>query len=130
MLQISNDNILTMTRGDAEKFALHIFYGIYDKLTNIPYVPNRFDKVFFAIMEPNQSFEHAIVRKVYDASEAIDIKNGKLWIELDGVDTEFLMPGDYYYCVKLLKKNAWKKTEDYEGRPETIIQKTKLTIVD
>lgn len=128
MLDISNNNIITMTRGDYVKIPLKLFYSAHDKLTNINYYINKHDKIYFAIMEHNQSFEDAIVKKVFSASDVRD--DGSILVELEGIETEYLTPGEYFYQVKMLRKIVWKETEDNEGRPETIIGKTKFIIID
>lgn len=136
MIQISNNNQIIMTRGDSDIIPVHLYYGMErDYLTNNTYYINKNDKVFFAIMEPNQHFEDAIVKKVYlikdCGSKTYDKQSGTLYVRLDSSDTEWLVPGDYYYQVKLLKKKAFDENQpDNEGRPDTVIQKTKFIIVD
>lgn len=136
MLQISNNNQIIMTRGDSDIIPVHLYYGKErDYLTNNTYYVNKNDKVFFAIMEPNQHFEDAIVKKAYLIKDldgrTYDKQSGTLYVRLDSSDTEWLMPGDYYYQVKLLKKDPFNENQpDYEGRPDTVIQKTKFIIVD
>lgn len=114
---------------------LHIFYGKKDNLTNNTYYPNENDKVFFALMEPNQRFEDAILKKAFVLKDLDDNtynrSTGVLRVPMYSQDTELLEPGDYYYQVKLLKKDAFDDDQlDENSRPETIIQKTKFTIVD
>lgn len=136
MIQISNNNQIMITRGDSDTIPVHLYYGKErDYLTNNTYYVNRNDKVFFAIMEPNQRFEDAIVKKVYcikDCDElTYDKTSGTLYVRIDSADTEWLAPGDYYYQVKLLKKDPFNDDQpDREGRPDTVIQKTKFVIVD
>jgi len=128
MLQVSTNNIITMTRGDSVTIPLELFYNTEERLYNNPYYINVYDKVFFAIMEPNQPFEDAIVKKIYTYSDLQS--DGTINIELISADTEFLHPGDYYYTVKILKKSAEEETEDSTGSVETVIQKTRFTLVD
>lgn len=57
------------------------------------------DRVYFALMEPNQPFEQAVVKKVY-TSENLN-ENGDVVIELNPEDTVCLVPNnDYYYQIK------------------------------
>lgn len=134
MIDISNNNIITMSRGDNEKIALHLFHGTNDRLTNYSYFPNKNDKVFFGLMEPNQPWEKAILRQVYTVPEIEELnknfrKDGKMIIKLRSVDTEFLLPGTYYYMIKLLKKDPMRETPDEEGWVETVIEKTRFVLV-
>lgn len=82
-----------ITRGDSDIIPVHLYYGKErDYLTNNTYYVNRNDKVFFAIMEPNQRFEDAIVKKVYrikDCDElTYDKTSGTLYVRIDSADTE------------------------------------------
>lgn len=138
MLDINNNNIITLTRGDTHKLQLYIFNRVIDGLLPVNYFPQRNDKIFFAIMEPNQRFEDAIVKKVYTVTgiEQKDkmflTKDGALIVKLDSKDTEFLQEGDYYYTIKLLRKSAFLDSEgmsDREGSVTTIVEKTKLYII-
>lgn len=128
MLQVSTNNIITMTRGDDVTIPLDLFYNTLERLYNNPYYINVYDKVFFAVMEPNQRFEEAILKKVYTYEDLNS--DGTIDVVLRSVDTEFLLPGDYYYTVKILKKPVEKEVADSEGQVETIIQKTRFTLVD
>ena len=93
MLQISNNNQIIMVRGDSDIIPVHLYYGKErDYLTNNTYYVNKNDKVFFAIMEPNQRFEDAIVKKVYPIKDldnrTYDKQSGILYVRLDSSDTE------------------------------------------
>lgn len=134
MLDISNNNIITMSRGDDNILPLHLFYGTNDRLTNYSYFPNRHDKIFFAIMEPNQPWEKAIFKKAYTMPEIYNLnpsfdKDGIIKIKLKSTDTEFLQPDTYYYMVKLLKKDPFDDTDDREGKVETVVEKTRFVII-
>lgn len=135
MMQISNNGIITTIRGDYEIIPLHIFTNGEKSLTNNSYIPQANDKVFFAITEPNQRFEDAILKKVYCIkdldSTTYNKSTGEFNIILDSADTEWLVPGDYYYQVKILKKDVFDDTQaDGEGKPITVIPKTKFVIYD
>ena len=66
----------------------------------VRYVLNSSDTVYFAIMEPNKSFEDAILKKVFTVENEMT-DQGDIWIKLDPIDTEHLLPGKYFYTVKL-----------------------------
>lgn len=133
MIKIGTNQKILFTRGDADVLSLRLVYE--DSLNNIAYFPQRNDKIFFAIMEPNQSFEDAIVKKSYIIKDLDDKEYdsglGILHIRLESYETEFLTPGRYYYQVKLLKKDIFDDTqEDGMGSVETVIPKTSFDIAD
>ncbi len=78
------------------------------------------DEIYLGIMEPHQPFKFALVRKKL----AID-QCGKIIIELKPEDTEYIMPGLYYYEVKLLRKG-----ENDSSDVITLQSKTKLYILE
>lgn len=127
MLDISNKNIITMTRGDNETIPLKLFTDNYKK--KYIFFPNRNDKIFFALMEPNQTFETAILKKIFGYDD-VDQENGVINIKLDSIDTEFLASGDYYYTIKILRKDSWEEESDDQGTVETLVERTKFIIVD
>lgn len=98
MLDISNNGIIRLTRGDSMKVPLFINNGT--DMAPIRYYLNSSDTIYFAIMEPNRPFEDAIIKKVFTTEDEMT-DQGDLWIKLDPTDTEHLLPGKYFYTVKL-----------------------------
>lgn len=86
-------------RGDTLSTPIHIYSG--DKFNKEPYELKDNEKLYFGILEPHQAFEDAIVRKVYDSTSKKD-DDGNVLLELGVEDTEYLMPGQYYYMAKLV----------------------------
>ena len=117
MFDISPNGIVIVNRGDT--FSIDVFVNIGTLLFPIQYVLNEDDKVYFALMEPNQPFEHALIRKVF-TKDNLDEGNNVV-MDFKPEDTEFLLPGLYYYQVKLVRST---------GEVDTIIQKTKFIIND
>ena len=128
MLDVSKNNIITITRGDTHDIPLHIFLS-NSILKDYSFFPNRYDKIFFAVMEPNQKFEDALIKKIYYYND-VDKETGKIDIKMESTDTQYLTPGTYYYCVKLLRKSPWEVTDDTSGTVETVVDKTKFILVD
>ena len=128
MLDISNNNIITMTRGDTQTIPLYIFTD-NSKLTHYAFFPNINDKIFFAITEANQKFEDAIVKKIYYYND-VDKATGRIDVKMESYDTQYLVPGTYYYTVKLLRKSPWEDEDDDRGTVETVLDKTKFVLVD
>lgn len=133
MFNISNNQIITITRGDTASFTITINLGtelcpiIYDLLEN--------DKVYFGIMEPNCPFEHAIVKKVFGSDDfvRVDPETGEeahyLQVTFKSEDTEFLLPGNYYYMIKLFRPANPLDIKDVD-KIDTIVTKHKFVILD
>ena len=126
MLDVSKNGIITLSRGDS--FYLNIFVNLGTELNPIPYRLKEGDKLYFALMQPHQPFENALIRKeatIADMDEQTDLVKFSFTSEM----TEFLMPGNYYYMVKLLRANNGESGEENES-VDTIISKTKFIIID
>jgi len=117
MFDISANGIITISRGDS--FTLNVAIDIGEPLNSLLYELGNDDKVYFGLMEPNQPFEHALVRKMYTKED----QTSDLDVVMNFVpeDTEFLMPGKYYYMVKLVRS---------DNSVDTIVSKTKFIIID
>ena len=92
------NGIITLTRGDTLTTPIRINVGtklnpVYKKLGEL-------DTLYFALMEPNQAFEDAVVKKVYNHNSETD-EEGNVLLKLKSSDTEKLLVGKYYYTVKL-----------------------------
>ena len=117
MFSISDNNIITLNRGDS--FSLDIFVNVGSPWNPIQYTLGEGDNVYFALCEPNQPFEFALVRKVFTKDDLTD--EGMVHMDFSGEMTEYLLPGVYYYTIKL---------QTYDGSVSTIIPKTKFWIID
>lgn len=116
MYSINND-IITISRGDSFTFETLINLGnpIYPDY----YTLQEGDIVYFGIMEPNQPFEWAIVRKTFTSE---DQEGSVLICSFNPEDSEFLLPGRYYYSLKLYKASDESVT--------TFIPNKKFIIMD
>lgn len=120
MFDIDNNGIITLTRGDTAQTYLFLNQGT-------EFSPVRFslgdeDKIYFGIIEPNYTFETAIVKKVYTKDDLNE--NGDIIISFESKDTEKLLPGTYYYEVKLVYK------KDNEEFVNTVVIKNKFILLD
>lgn len=95
---LGNSHIITVHRGDT--FIAPIFINKGTLLQPVRYYLQSTDKVYVGITEPHQYFEHAIIKKVYDFWSPRS-KEKDVLFTLEPSDTEFLVPGKYYYEVKL-----------------------------
>lgn len=130
MFNIANNGIITITRGDT--FTTSIFINLGTELDPKQCVLGEDDRVFFAVCEPNQRFENAIIKKVL-TREDLD-KNNNVIIDFKHDDTQYLLPGVYYYQVKCYFPTGPidPETGERAGDPEvhTIIPKTKFIIIE
>lgn len=115
MFHISNNGIVTVNRGDSFEFPITLNVGSSIDRTN--YVLGQTDVLYLGIMEPNQPFETALIRKKFTHAD-LDSDNNiviRFWPE----DTVCVLPGKYYYQVKL------QTIDERTGRKdvETVIDK-------
>ena len=132
---IANNNIIVLNRGDSYQFDLLIadsespngFYRIQGD-----------DTVYFGIMDPHQPFEEALVKKRFTVADA-NPYTGLLTIVINPEDTLDLLPGTYYYAVKIhLQHHSylcnWTTDEplavSYVDQIDTVINRTKFFLCD
>lgn len=118
MVTLSN-NIITITRGDT--FSPPLFINAGSDLKPVRYELGDYDEVYLGIMEPNQPFENAIVKKRYTKANINEYGDVKVRFEHD--DTKCLVPGKYFYEIK-----AKFIKEDGSVDINTIIQRTEFWI--
>ena len=126
-------NIIKMNRGDTYEFNLTIDD---EGSENGKYLLQGNDAVYFGLMEPNSAFEQSLVKKIY-TEEDCD-KDGNIFITIEPEDTEHLLPGVYYYSIKLEVDHSIKLEVDHENgetyesihKVITVINKTKFVILD
>ena len=99
---------ICLNRGDNAIFPLCINQG--SDLKPFQYQLSEKDNIYFAIEEPNQPFENAIVKKVINLQNNLLNKDGNITVEIVPDDTVLLMPGLYYYEIKakLYKGNQFR----------------------
>lgn len=142
MFNISPNKIITVTRGDSFEFNLTVSMSDPMLQTNMGWMTED-DEVLLSVMEPHQRFEHGIIRKrkIYTKEdvepETIDDDGvtpnpeaGELYITFMPEDTENLLPGLYYYEIKI--RTAIRDDNDnitgYDMA--TVLPKTKFIIVE
>lgn len=123
MFNIAYNGIITVNRGDSFSIPLVINFGT--NLEPLQYKLKGKTFVYFAVMEPNQPFESALIRKTFTADDTDD--RGNVIIKFRPQDTQCVLPGKYYYQVKLQRFNS-EDPEDYEV--DTVIDKTLFYILE
>jgi hypothetical protein len=90
--------IITHHRGDTLSTPIYIYSD--NHLDRTPYTLKETDVLYLGIMEPNQKFEDAIVRKTLKSDCEKDTLGNPI-LKLDPIDTVKLSSGNYYYSLKL-----------------------------
>lgn len=103
MIDIGNRGNVKITRGDS--IAVPYFINANSESSPTRYILKNDDILYFAIMEPNQRFEDAIIKKVYTAN-SLKTEFNDVIIFLNPEDTEYLLPGKYFYTFKLRRFGA------------------------
>lgn len=116
MVEVNNVNIISVNRGDSFSVSLLINAGTSDE--PIIYHLKDEDKLYVGVMAPGSNFENALIKKRFNKENMI---GDNVIITFTPNDTINLLPGKYYYQVKLL-------TSDNEVN--TIIGKTPFIIID
>lgn len=117
---LSNNGILIVNRGDS--FILTVAINLGTGLDPHYYNLTKNDKLYLGVMEPNMSFENAVIRKTIKDTVTTDTNVQYIF---NSGDTEYLLPGKYYYMVKLERPQ-----EDGTVLVDTIIDKTEFRILD
>ena len=122
MFNVSRNGIITMNRGDT--WDTPLFLNLGTSLEPTPFIPSKNDFIYFGLMEPNQPFECAIVKKTF-TNKDFDEETLCLTLSFSSCDTENLLPGTYYYEIKLCINQGTAVEEVH-----TIVPKTKFIIVE
>ena len=127
---MERNNIIMLNRGDTYEFDLTISD---DTSADGRYHIQGDDTIYFGIMDPHQPFEDALVKKKFTVDDTDG--NGNLTIVIEPEDTLDLLPGTYYYSVKihLQHENIHPETNEvlgYVDKVNTVINKTKLLLND
>lgn len=123
MFDITERGIISLNRGDS--FEMPVFINVGDNLNPIEYKIDDRDIVYFGLMEPNQPFETAIVRKKYTLADVDD--NGRVVVKFRPQDTQCLLPGKYYYQIKV---QSFKPDNSSEYDVSTVVDKTHFFIME
>ena len=119
-MYINNIGIVKMFRGDS--LTLNPFINNGTEMVEEQYEITAYDTIYFGLMEYNQEFENAILKKVYTIAD-ID-EHGNISIKLNPSDTVDLLPGKYFYSIKLKHNNNENSFDVY-----TLLQETEFWIL-
>lgn len=99
MINISNNGFISMHRGDTFTVPLFINQGTKEDPIRLYIQQHPSAEVFLGVMEPNQPFECALIKKRFTPSHDVN-QYGDLVISFKDTDTLSVLPGLYYYCIK------------------------------
>lgn len=123
MFNMAYNGIITVNRGDSFEVPLSLNFG--SSLFPDHYIMNNRSVVYVAVMEPNQPFENALIKKKYTYEDMDEY--GNILIRFKPQDTQCVLPGKYYYQVKLQRFRS-DDPDDYDV--DTVIDKTLFYIVE
>lgn len=126
MAHISRNNIITINRGDT--FIYSFYIGTGSGMSQTVYNLQEGDKLYLGVCEPNQPFELAIIKKVFTYADANS--DGSITIMFDSADTVNLLPGNYYYSIKLSQPISETSEMSTDEKITTVIPKTQFIIID
>lgn len=118
------NNIIIMTRGDTLEFVPTAkALGDY---ANYRLIED--DAIYFGLMDPGQYFEDALIRKRFDKTDFQSLAD--LLITLESDETLDLLPGKYFYSIKLHLNHQDIESNKYIDKVITLINKTKFILND
>ena len=120
MLDISVNNMISLTRGDTFQDSLFLNEGT--PLKPIRYILQEGDQVFLGVTEPNQPFEKALIKKKFTNANLNE--DGDVIITFEHTDTACLLPGKYFYEIKLVR------TVNNQTLVDSVIPKTQFNILE
>lgn len=118
--------IIKVNRGDSCSLDIKVFSN---KDVSKPYLLTASDAVYFALLNPHQRFEEAILIKGYTLEDQ-NVSNGEINVNITPNDTKSLTPGVYYYTAKLQRGGTLEVLNDFDEPDEvtTLIERTKFII--
>lgn len=141
-MNITRTGIITIHRGDT--FSIEVSTNV-GSTSNPSYPTFKLgDKIYLGVMESNQDFENAIIKKVLVFTTDFSADSKTVTFSFTPTDTEYLLAGNYYYEVKEmlpLSSSSVYESGDValtesgvvtDGNSEifTILPKTKFIIMD
>lgn len=121
MFNINFNGVVNVSRGDS--FEIPVKIVVRNKMDKVDYEVKNTDLIYLGVMEPNQPFETALIRKKCTIEDMDE--NGNIVFSFTPEDTQCVLPGRYYYQVKLQTFN-----EDGSYNVYTVVDKTLFFIVE
>ncbi len=119
-------NIIVINRGDSYAFNLDL--NVSDNPGEIYRLEDN-DILYFGLMLPHQKFEDAILKKKFTVEDYV-ADSDIIEMCINPEDTVDLLPGKYYYAIKLKFDHEDETTGERVTGVETVVDKTKFIICD
>lgn len=116
MFTISNNNIITLSRGDEVTTPIFINWGT--QLVPVRYELQEYDELIFNLYEPGYK-ERLILRKVYTRDDLNEY--GDVVLKFNRDDTQYLLAGQYYYEVVVIRRVVDDSSDSEESSDEPVI---------
>lgn len=123
MAIISKNKRVTINRGDT--FLLPVELNVGSGINPDYHEMVEGDMLYFALLEPHQRWEDAILRKAFDYKQW---QNNKENVPFSSEDTEYLLPGTYYYQVKLYIAKDYRMNNNESVT--TVVPRTAFIILE
>lgn len=101
MLNISRNGNISVNKGDIFEVPLFIDCG-RDIFNSIRFSIQEGDEIYFYLVEPNTSTRFPLIKQTYRKEDTNE--NGDVVIKFVPHDTDWIVPGAYYYEIKLRRK--------------------------
>ena len=124
MVIVKNNGIIVMNRGDTWESS--IFCNLGNKINPIKYSLTNNDTLYFGVMQANTPFDNSLICKKLTKNDEVSGLEGHYKISFNHEDTMHVMPGNYYYEVKLVRNDPINDT----NKVDTIIPRTKFVILE
>ncbi len=121
MFNISANQLITTVRGDTFSFPLFINYCDMWEIYRYELSDN--EVVQFRVMEPQAEWEDAVIKKEYTNEDVNEY--GDIVVSFVSEDTINMIPGTYYYEVKLIRHE-----QEGDVVVKTIITRRTFTILN
>lgn len=119
MFDISTNGIVHVNRGDSFELPVNLIIG--DAINRVTYQLQETDVLYVGIMEPNQPFETALIRKRITRKD-LD-SEGNIKVRFWPKDTVCVLPGKYYYQIKI-ETTVTLPNGEIRKDVETVVDKT------
>lgn len=121
MIKISNNGIITMTKGDDVSVPFFINQGTPIRQIRYSLLSNPNSELYLGVMMPYQDFENALVRKKF-THDSPHTQQRDVIVSFTPQDTQCLMPGRYYIEAKLRVFDKYGNERIFTVMPKKIFQ--------
>lgn len=104
MVSVGHNSVVSMNIGDTFEYPILINVGGKTQIER--YTVGAGDTLYISLCEPNQPFELGLIRRVYNSTNWAKNAEGDVIWKLSPEDTMHLVPGRYYYEIRIKLSNG------------------------